>query len=154
MPRINWPDGQARLFVLTEVTYVPDVRTGGWRTQLVGEQWTAGPETWGSGATSTGGSVFVSFNLVIEGPLDIGVDPNETVDSDPPATVSVIEWWWGDGNSEVEPADEGVSGSWTVGTMPGATHSYAAPGEYVVRLRLTLDGNQSGMVSELVTLEG
>jgi hypothetical protein len=154
MPRINWPDGAARLFVLTEVTYTADVRTGAWRTQLVGEQWTGGPETWGSGATSTGGSVVVSFNLVVEGPLDIGVDPNETVDASPPAAVSRIEWWWGDGGSELDPPDETHDGSWTVGTMPGNVHSYAAPGEYIVRLRLTLDGNPSGIVSESVTLEG
>lgn len=148
MPRIDWPDGAARLFVITEVTYTPDVRTGAWRTQLVGEHWTAGPPTWGGGAASSGGSALVSFNLVIEGPLEIGVDPNETADSDPPAAVSRIEWFWGDGAEELH------DGAWTVGTMPGNVHAYAEAGEYTVGLRLTLDGNPSNVATKTAVLEG
>ena len=152
MPRIDWPDGRARLFVLTEVTYVPDVRTGGWRTQLVGEHWTAGPPTWGTGAGNSGGTVVVSFNLVVEGPRDIGVDPTETVDSDPPAAVSRIEWWWGDGNPVEGDPDEAHDGEWAVPTLPGNVHHYAWPGTYTVGLRLTLDGNPSSVVTEAVSL--
>ena len=177
MPRIDWPDGAARIFVVTEITYVADVRTGSWRTQLAGEQWTAGPETWGSGAPLSGGHVAVAFTagppemqqlpvlpqqLPVLPPTGtpagyrIVVDPNTTVDSEPPSVVSRIEWWWGDAAAPAQPADAVVEPppgeAWVVGGLPLGEHGYTDPGAYTIRLRLTLDGNPSGQVSQTVTV--
>ncbi|MBO1750289.1 PKD domain-containing protein [Actinotalea sp. BY-33] len=72
--------------------------------------------------------------------LTVSVDGSAS--SDPDGQVVSYAWSWGDGQST--PAS----------SSPTATHTYAQPGEYAVRLTVTDDDGVTGEVTEAVVVTG
>lgn len=138
MPRIEFGP---TLFVVTAVTYAPNLRDGTWHTHVEAEQYT-GPTVW-TGPDAGGYEAPTPIVTLLDLPEYAGslvaVLSAQTSDV-PVGPVEAVLWTYGDGGSSE------LTGPWPVDEIPPDPHPYEAEGVYAVGLALKTQGVWSASV--------
>jgi PKD domain len=134
MPRIEFGP---TLFVVTAVTYAPNLKDGTWHTRVEAEQYTGPTVYTGPDEGSEPYEAPTPIVTLVEDPEYAGSTVavlSAQTSYVPTSVVEAVAWTYGDGGSSEQ------EGPWPVDEVPPDPHPYPAEGTYLVTLALRTQG--------------